>query len=163
MPTKEHVAKVVKAYAQRYRLPAAQLPGMVVTVHAVLAALERGTLPELTKQLVPAVPITRAVQAESVTCLDCGFKAKMIRRHLTAVHGMTANEYRARWGLPPDYPMVAGTYSAHRSELATASDLSQRGGGGKNIERGVAQTNVIERAMTKLASETKLRGLLTQL
>jgi predicted transcriptional regulator len=162
MPTREHVAEAVRSYAQRNRLPAEQIPAVVVTVHAVLAALERGTLPELTKQLVPAVPIKRAVQAESVTCLDCGFKSKMIRRHLTAAHGMTVNEYRARWGLSSDYPMVARNYLAHRSELAKAISLSEQGKATRIIERAPAPTNVVERAVARLASETKLRGILTQ-
>lgn len=109
------------------RLPAAELPALINQVNQALTGL--GQPLAQPAMLTPAVPVKRAVQDASITCLDCGFKAKMLKRHLMTAHGMTDDEYRTRWGLPRDYPMVARNYSARRSELAKALGLGQRGRG----------------------------------
>jgi predicted transcriptional regulator len=76
--------------------------------------------------LEPAVPIRRSVSANAITCLDCGGSAKMLKRHSATAHGMTHEQYRERWKLAPDYPIVAKGYSARRSELAKAAGLGRR-------------------------------------
>jgi predicted transcriptional regulator len=122
---KEQVAEIVAAYVRKNPIAAAELPALINQVNQALTGLgQPSATPEV---LTPAVPIKRAVQAESIACLDCGFKAKMIKRHLSTAHGMTADQYRTRWDLPRDYPMVARNYSARRSELAKSLGLGQRG------------------------------------
>jgi predicted transcriptional regulator len=127
MPNREHVAKIVSAYAKRNALAADQLPALIATVHGALAAIEDGgALPEPAKELAPAVPIRRSVQPEAITCLDCGHRGKLLKRHLTQAHQLTPATYRERWGLARDYPMVAPNYTARRSELAKAIGLGIR-------------------------------------
>jgi len=130
MPDRAHVAKIVSAYAKRNALAADQLPALIATVHGTLAGIERGeALPEPASELAPAVPIRRSVQADAITCLDCGLKAKTLKKHLSIAHGMTPHEYRTRWSLPRDYLIVAPNYAARRSELAKSIGL------GKSINR----------------------------
>src|ERR1700690_3155904 len=99
MPDREHVAKIVSAYAKRNALAADQLPALIATVHGALVGIEGGVLPEPTKELVPAVPIRRSVQPDAITCLDCGYRGKILKRHLMSAHQLTPNDYRQRWGL----------------------------------------------------------------
>jgi predicted transcriptional regulator len=125
----EHVAKIVSAYAKRNLLPADQLPTLIATVHAALAHIEGGGLPEPPKELVPTVPIRRSVQPDAITCLDCGYRGKMLKRHLTIAHQLTPDAYRERWGLKGDYPLVAPSYAASRSELAKSFGFGRQSKG----------------------------------
>jgi predicted transcriptional regulator len=124
---KEQVTEIVAAYVRKNPIAAGELPALINQVKQALSGLGRPLAVPVA--LTPAVPIKRAVQAESITCLDCGHRGKMLKRHLSAAHGMTADEYRIRWGLPRDYPMLARNYSARRSELAKAVGLGQRSRG----------------------------------
>jgi len=125
---KDQVAEIVAAYVRKNRVDADMLPELIASVSRSLAGLGQTTTePEA---LTPAVPIRRSVGAETITCLDCGFKSQMLRRHLISRHGMTVDEYRVRWSLPKDYPMVARNYSARRSELAKKFGL------GRTISKG---------------------------
>jgi predicted transcriptional regulator len=126
MPDREHVAKIVSAYAKRNPLPADQLPTLIAVVHNALTGLEGGVVREPANELVPAVPIRRSIQPDTITCLDCGYRGKMLKRHLMSAHQLTSNDYRQRWGLKNDYPMVAPTYAASRSELAKSFGLGTR-------------------------------------
>jgi predicted transcriptional regulator len=127
MPDREHVTKIVSAYAKRNTLTADQLSALIATVHGALVGIESGGLPEpATELLVPAVSVRRSVQPDAITCLDCGYSGKMIRRHLTK-HQLTPETYRERWGLKHDYPLIAPNYSARRSEMAKSIGLGQRG------------------------------------
>jgi predicted transcriptional regulator len=123
----EQVAEIVAAFLKRNQVPATELPALIASVNQALAGL--GQAPATAPvSLSPAVPIRRSVGAETITCLDCGQKSKMLKRHLMTAHGMTVDQYRTRWGLPGDYPMVAKNYSARRSELAKSLGLGRRGG-----------------------------------
>jgi predicted transcriptional regulator len=129
MPDREHVEKIVSAYAKRNALAADQLPTLIATVHGALAAVESGKPPEPPKgQPEPAVSVRRSVQPEAIICLDCGRRAKMLKGHLMAAHKLTPGAYRERWGLKGDYPMIAPNYAARRSELAKSFGLGQQGG-----------------------------------
>ena len=119
----QHVAEIVAGYVRKNRLNAAELPQLIKLVSQAMAGLGQGVLAPT--PLTPAVPIRRSVAAASVTCLDCGFKAQMLKRHLRIAHGFTPADYRARWDLPRDYPLVAKNYSARRSEVAKASGLGR--------------------------------------
>ena len=121
----DHVADIVSAHVSNNSVSAADLPGLIQSVYASLAAL--GQAPEpVEEKLTPAVSIRASVKADAVTCLDCGEKMKMLKRHLGTEHGMTPAEYRARWSLPADYPMVAPDYAAKRKELALRIGLGRK-------------------------------------
>jgi predicted transcriptional regulator len=121
---KEHVAEIGAAFVKRNQVPASELPTLIVSVSQSFDSL--GQPPAaFPPPLTPAVSIRSSVAAETITCLDCGKKAKMLRRHLTTAHNLTPDEYRTRWSLPPDYPLVARNYSARRSEFARSIGLGQ--------------------------------------
>jgi predicted transcriptional regulator len=124
----ENVAEIVAAFVKRNQVPTTELlPALIASVSQSLASL--GQAPAAASApITPAVSIRRSVGADALTCLDCGFKSKMIKRHLSTRHAMTPDEYRAKWGLPKDYPMTAPNYTAHRSELAKALGLGRWGG-----------------------------------
>ncbi len=122
---KEQVAQIVSAYVRRNPVPNDQLPSIIATVHGALSGLGEKAEPAI--ELKPAVPIRGSAGANAITCLDCGFKAKMIKRHLKQAHNLTPDEYKARWRLKRDYPLVAKNYSATRSALAKSLGLGRRG------------------------------------
>ena len=127
MELKEHVAEIVAAYLRNNRVSPDQLTQTITAVYEALARL--GQVSEPVAALEPAVPIRRSVGADWIVCLECGRQAKMIRRHLTSAHGMTPHEYRAKWGLAPDYPIVAPNYAAQRAEFARSIGLGRKGRG----------------------------------
>ncbi|KJB90729.1 hypothetical protein N826_36315 [Skermanella aerolata KACC 11604] len=118
-------SRITAAYLRGNALPAADIAGVIAIVHGSLLQLgQPATQPEET--LKPAVPIRRSVTAEYIVCLEDGRKLKMLKRHLKATYGMTPDQYRTRWNLPADYPMVAPAYAGRRSDLAKASGLGRR-------------------------------------
>jgi len=123
---KEQVAQIVSAYLRRNPVPNDQLPNVISAVHAALSGLGKQAAPPV--ELKPAVPIRGSAGADAITCLECGFKAKIIRRHLRQVHNLTGDEYKVRWGLKPDYPLVARNYAARRSEMAKSIGLGRKPG-----------------------------------
>jgi predicted transcriptional regulator len=122
----KHVAEIVAAYVGKNRVAAAELPTIIDSVSQAFGSLGQPTA-EPPSSLVPAVAIRRSVAADAITCLDCGIRAKMLKRHLATAHGLTADEYRARWGLAPNYPMITKNHSARRSALAKSFGLGVRG------------------------------------
>jgi predicted transcriptional regulator len=126
MPDKNRVAKIVAAFARGNMLAADQLPGLITTVHAALSSAEGSVSPEPAVELVPAVPMRRSIQPNSIVCLDCGHEAKLLKRHLAIVHGLTPETYRRRWNLKSDYPLVAPLYAARRSEVAKAAGFGKQ-------------------------------------
>jgi predicted transcriptional regulator len=121
----EHVAEIVSAFVKRNHVPSTELPALIASVSQSLAGL--GQAPVVPpSSLVPAVSIRRSIGADALICLDCGFKSKMLKRHVSTAHGMTPDEYRAKWRLTADYPMVAKNYAMRRRELAMASGLGRR-------------------------------------
>ena len=119
---KEQVAEIVAAYLRNNSVAPSDIPAIIAQVYQSLAGLTQPPPAEPE----PAVPIRRSVNPEYITCLDCGAKAKMLRRHLTSAHNLTPAEYRERWKLPTDYPLVAPRYAAARSELAKTLGLGKR-------------------------------------
>lgn len=92
----------------------------------VIAANKKATAPAEPPKPVPAVPVEESIQDDYIVCLEDGKKMKLLRRYLKTHHGMTPQEYREKWGLPADYPMVAPAYAARRSELAKEAGLGTR-------------------------------------
>ncbi len=121
----EHTTKIVAAHIANNAMPAVDLPRLIATVHETLAKL--GTEDAAAKPK-PAVSIKQSVKPAYIVCLDDGKKQKMLKRHLKTAHGMTPDEYRERWGLPRDYPMVAPNYAKKRSELAKKIGLGRKPG-----------------------------------
>lgn len=123
----ERVVDIISAYVLHNSVPAADLPGMIQAVHAALRNLANGkgaAVPEEKKD--PAVPIKKSVTPEFIICLEDGKKFRSLKRHLRTAYSMTPDEYRTKWGLPYDYPMVAPEYAERRSKLALSMGLGKQ-------------------------------------
>jgi predicted transcriptional regulator len=118
-------SSIVAAHVSHNSLPASELPQLLKDVHATLAAMSESK-EEAQPKLEPAVPIRKSVMPDYIVCLEDGKKLKMLKRHLKTAYNMTPEEYRERWGLPPDYPMVAPNYAKQRSQLAKQIGLGSR-------------------------------------
>jgi predicted transcriptional regulator len=126
----ELTADIVAAYVGNHVVPVSELPGLIADVHAALnnttqpvAAVEAPVVAEKPK---PPVPVRKSVQNDYIICLEDGQKFKSLKRHLMTHYGMTPEEYREKWDLPADYPMVAPAYAEARSRLAKEMGLGQR-------------------------------------
>ncbi|MEO7221166.1 MAG: MucR family transcriptional regulator [Devosia sp.] len=115
-------AEIVAAYVQHNSLSASDLPALIVGVHRALLSLGQSQT-EARQPVPPAVPIKRAVTPSAVICLEDGKSFKSLKRHLRTHHNLSPEQYREKWGLPSDFPMVAPAYAQRRSELAKASGL----------------------------------------
>ena len=124
----ELLTDIVSAYVRSNEIPAADLPALIETVHATLASLSTSGTAEQSAR-APAVAIEDSVTGDFIVCLEDGKKLTMLKRYLRTQHGLTPEAYRAKWGLPPDYPMVAPNYAAKRSELARQIGLGKNRGG----------------------------------
>jgi len=117
-------ADIVAAHVSNNSVAISDLAILINNVHAALSNL--GEKPVEEEKPVPAVSIRASVKPDHIVCLEDGKKLKMLRRHLMTHYGMTPDDYRAKWGLPADYPMVAPNYSAARSSLAKKSGLGRK-------------------------------------
>ena len=125
----EITAEIVAAYVSRNSVPVAELPALIRSVHQSIAALGQAPAAEAAPEpLKPAVPVKRSVTDDYIISLEDGRKLKSMKRYLAGL-GMTPAEYRAKWGLPTDYPMVAPSYAAQRSALAKTLGLGRKGSG----------------------------------
>ena len=115
---------IVAAYVSNNPVPVAELPGMIKSIHATLGGLAGGVADSLMSQK-PAVPIKKSIAPEYIVCLEDGKRLKMLKRYLRSNYSLSPEEYRAKWGLPADYPMVAPNYAAQRSEFAKKIGLGR--------------------------------------
>ncbi len=121
------VADIVAAYLSRNAAPLAEIPELIRSVHASISSL--GTpAPVAETAQVPAVPIRKSVTPDFIICLEDGKKLKMLKRHLRTTFNLSPDEYRAKWNLPSDYPMVAPNYAAARSQFAKQAGLGRKPG-----------------------------------
>ncbi len=118
-------AEIVSAYVSKNVLPAHQIPDVINTVFLSLSELNSAPPDAEAEPLKPAVAVRKSVTPEYIICLEDGKKLKMLKRHLRSTYNMSPDDYRARWGLPADYPMVAPNYAAQRSEFAKAIGLGR--------------------------------------
>lgn len=118
-------AGIVAAYVSRNLVSAEAVPEIIRTVHHALEGLSSADAEPVEERPKPAVPIGRSVQRDFIVCLEDGKKLKMLKRYLRSRFDMTPDEYRARWGLPADYPMVAPAYAAQRSDFAKQIGLGR--------------------------------------
>ena len=122
----EFAADIVSAYVSNNSVATTDLPALIGDIHSALVRLSSGTADAPTESLKPAVPIKKSITPDYIVCLDDGKKFKSLKRHLRTQYDMTPEEYRERWGLPPDYPMVAPNYAHARSQLAKKMGLGQQ-------------------------------------
>lgn len=119
-------ADVVSAYVSNNPVPVAELPSLISNVHSALQQQTAAPAQEASESQKPAVPIKKSVTPDYVVCLEDGKQFKSLKRHLSTHHGLTPDEYRAKWGLPADYPLVAPNYAAARSALAKSMGLGRK-------------------------------------
>ncbi len=124
--------EVVSAFVSNNSTPVAELPALIASVHSALVGIANGSAAPVSQEpetLTPAVSIRKSITPDYLICLDDGRKFKSLRRHIGSL-GMTPDQYRAKWNLPSDYPMVAANYAATRSALAKKIGLGQKRGAG---------------------------------
>jgi len=129
----EMTAEIVAAYVENNTLPTTELPALIQSVHRTLAGIAAGAETVESTPKEPAVPIRRSITPDHLVCLEDGRKFKSLKRHLRTKYNMSPEDYRAKWGLPKDYPMVAPNYAKARSELAKQMGLGQ---GGRQAPKG---------------------------
>lgn len=118
-------AEIVSAYVSRNSVPVDAVPELIRSVHQALEGLGQAQPAQPEERPKPAVPINKSVQHDFIVCLEDGKKLKMLKRYLRSRYNMSPDEYRRRWGLPPDYPMVAPAYAARRSDFAKQIGLGR--------------------------------------
>jgi len=117
------VTEIVAAYVSKNPVPASELPTIIKNVRATLGDLANGDARGLPR--APAVPVRKSVQPDFIVCLEDGKKLKMLKRYLRSRYKLSPSEYRDRWNLPPDYPMVAPNYAQKRSDFAKKFGLGK--------------------------------------
>ncbi|MDX0184390.1 MucR family transcriptional regulator [Sinorhizobium meliloti] len=123
----ELTSRIVAAYLSRNAVPTGDLPDLIQQTYSSLSGTSpRHQAEPAVEEQRPAVPIKKSVTVDFIICLEDGEKFKSLRRHLMAKYGLTPEQYREKWGLPDDYPMIAPSYARQRSELARASGLGKK-------------------------------------
>jgi predicted transcriptional regulator len=123
---RKRTGQIVAAYLRKNKLSSDELGSLIATVYETLGRLGEEPSEPIVER-TPAVSIRRSVTQNFVVCLECGWKGKMLRRHLTARHGLTVDQYRGRWKLPREHPMTALDYSERRSAMAKQLGLGRSG------------------------------------
>ena len=127
---------IVAAYVSNNPVPAGELPVMIKSVHATLGSLSGGVPGEIVTTQKPAITVKKSITPEYLVCLEDGKKLKMLKRYLRSRYGLSPDQYRAKWGLPADYPMVASNYAAQRSEFAKKIGLGRSAPPARGRRRG---------------------------
>ena len=130
---------VVAAYLRNNPLPSSQIADIINSVYRSLRTLNHGGGAGYAEATRPAVPVRKSIQPDFLVCLEDGKRLKMLKRHLRSTYNLTPDQYRQKWGLAPDYPMVAPNYAAQRSSFAKKIGLG-RGPGRKDAKRGANGT-----------------------
>ena len=125
----EMAAEIVSAYVRNNSVPVSELPTLLQSVHDSLGSILNGSKPEAVKEPPqPKVPVKKSVTNDYIVCLEDGKRFKSLKRHLHSEHGLSPQDYRDKWGLPKDYPMVAPAYADARSNLAKTMGLGRKAG-----------------------------------
>ena len=122
----DQTASIVSAYVSKNAVPAGEISALINQVHAALVRVAAGQGDGSGEMSKPAVPVKKSITPEYLVCLEDGKKFKSLKRHLRTQYNMTPEQYREKWNLPPDYPMVAPNYAAARSQLAKQMGLGQQ-------------------------------------
>lgn len=121
-------AEIVAAYVAQNSLPSSELPDLIHTVFTALTSSGNGAVQHAPEAAKPAVPVKKSIMPDYIICLEDGKKLKMLKRHLRTNYNMTPDEYKAKWGLPQDYPMVCPNYAEQRSQFAKKIGLGRKSG-----------------------------------
>jgi predicted transcriptional regulator len=140
---RELISTIVAAYVRQNQITSAQLGALISTVHQVLSGLGKPAA-DTEGERTPAVPIRRSVHRDYVVCLECGWRGQMLKWHLATGHGLSVEQYRARWNLTREHAMTAPGYSERRSTLALEFGLGRTRGGS-------AETTVVPEAVAETA------------
>jgi len=119
-------ANIVSAYVSNNTVPSSEIANLIGQVHSALLRVSGGQPTAPAEPLKPAVPVKRSINSDYIVCLEDGKKFKSLKRHLRTQYGLTPEQYREKWNLPSDYPMVAPNYAAARSQLAKQMGLGQQ-------------------------------------
>ena len=119
-------AEIVSAYVSNNPVASADIPALINQIHSALLRVSSGQAESPSEPPKPAVPVKRSINPDYIVCLEDGKKFKSLKRHLRTQYSMTPEQYREKWGLPADYPMVAPNYAAARSQLAKQMGLGQQ-------------------------------------
>ncbi|WP_395396261.1 MucR family transcriptional regulator (plasmid) [Novosphingobium sp. BL-8A] len=130
-------ADIISAHVSNNSVPAEQLPQLIESAYNSLASLGQVEI-QTEEPRTPAVSIRSSVKPDSIVCLECGSKFKTIRRHIASDHDLSVEEYRLRWNLPIDYPLVSSEYAERRRELAKSIGLGRKGGRKKKADQAKA-------------------------
>ena len=122
----ELTADIVSAYVSNNTVPAGDIPALINQIHSALMQVSTGRGDSPSEPLKPAIPVKRSINPDYIVCLEDGKKFKSLKRHLRTQYNMTPEQYREKWSLPGDYPMVAPNYAAARSQLAKQMGLGQQ-------------------------------------
>jgi predicted transcriptional regulator len=122
----ELTADIVSAYVGNNSVPSADIPALIGQIHSALKRVSGGQAAAPAEPLKPAVSVKRSINSDFLVCLEDGLKFKSLKRHLRTRYNLTPDQYREKWALPPDYPMVAPNYAAARSQLAKQMGLGQQ-------------------------------------
>ena len=118
-----HTTQIVAAYVRKNLISTDQIAGLINAVHTTLIGLGNEVVEE--RPRVPAVSVRRSLGPDHIICIDCGYKGKMLKRHLQSRHGLSVTQYKLRWKLRSDYPMTAPNYSERRSQFAKSIGLGR--------------------------------------
>jgi|SRR5271155_1100156 len=144
-------AKIVSKYVAHHRVASDQIADLINTVHQAIGHLGQPSEPK--EALTPAVSVRRSVRHDYVVCLDCGFRAQTLRRHVRVQHGLNRIEYLRRWGLKADHPLTAPAYSERRSTMAKTLGLGRKA----SIEAAPAKTPIAAEPETQLTPKRRPR------
>lgn len=132
----ELVVQVVAAYVSNNPIPVAELPGLMKNVHSALSGLLGAQISDVASSQKPAVAVRKSVTPDFIVCLEDGKRLKMLKRYLRSRYQLSPEDYRAKWSLPPDYPMVAPSYAAQRSAFAKKIGLGRTPANVRRRKRG---------------------------
>ena len=136
----EMTAEIVSAFVSNNSVPSTELPSLIQNVHRALSGVTTGSEVQEAAPREPAVPVKKSVNPDFIVCLEDGRKFKSLKRHLRTKYNMSPEEYRSKWGLAKDYPMVAPNYAKARSDLARSMGLGQGGRGARVAPAGASET-----------------------
>jgi len=138
----ELTAQIVSAHVGKNQVAPAGLPTLIEQVYGALKTVGQEPVPVSTEKQVPFVPAKRSIFPDYIICLEDGRKLKTLKRHLRSTFGLSPEQYREKWGLAPDYPMVAPNYAEHRSRLAKQLGLGRKPAADEEIEEAEAEAEV---------------------
>jgi predicted transcriptional regulator len=151
----ELTADIAAAYLSANTVPAGDLPSLIQTIHQALSGVSSGAPAAAAEPAKPAVPVKKSITPDYLISLEDGKKYKSLKRHLRTKYSMTPDEYRSKWGLPKDYPMVAPNYAKARSEMARNMGLGQGGRGRKPAAASAAPKTAKAPKAAKAAAPAK--------